>query len=660
MSVLFEPHEQQPPKSGLLLLQILVLVLFCSFSIRLWYLQIHEGQEFAEKALENQLRLEPIHAQRGLIKDVLGELLAVNEPAYALGLVREDCRGDNQVQATLAEVSQWTGVSLDKLREVYKRNKRRAKPFETLLLLPDLSFEQLAVVEANIFRWPGLEIMTRSRRTYVQGRLMSHLLGYVADANEEELERDAGLALGDYVGKQGIENMLERRLRGVKGRRQVEVDVSGRRLTESMIKPPKAGEDLSLSIDLGLQKLVSGLLEGKAGAVVVMDPDAGTFPALVSSPPYDSNAFSQGLSPEQWEALRDDPMHPLQNRVTQSVYPPGSVFKLVMTGCGLSEGLLDPRETVHCTGSIKLGKHEFRCWRKGGHGTVNLLRALVESCDVYFYKLGMKLGVDRISRYAKACGFNSVTGIDLPHEKPGLIPSREWKEKRFGERWQKGEDLNLAIGQGYTLVSPLQMARYVAALINGGNLLKPNLISGDRPTVVGHIPLSPEQMAIIKRAMISAVEDPSGTCRRVLTPGVVAGAKTGTAQVVRLTEELKGKREQDIPYEFRDHAWMVGFAERGDKRYVIVAMVEHGLHGGSGAGPVVKAVIDHLFGAKPPPAAPPKPIEAANAAGGQRPAVRIQAQAQTAHVLAERAAAGRPAAALAAPPDGQGRAPDAH
>jgi penicillin-binding protein 2 len=609
MNVLFEPHEQQPPRSGLLLLQILVLVLFCAFSIRLWYLQIHEGQEFAEKALENQRRIESIHAQRGLIKAAGGELLAVNEPAYALGLVREDCRGEAQIQATLAQVGQWTGIGLDKLREVYKRNKRRAKPFETLLLLPDLSFEQLAVIEANIFRWPGLEILTRSRRSYVQGRLMAHILGYVADANEEELERDAGLSLGDYVGKQGIENMLERRLRGDKGRRQVEVDVSGRRLTESVVKAPRAGEDLNLSIDFGLQRLAAGLLEGKAGAVVVMDPDTGSFPALVSSPSYDPNAFTQGLSPERWEDLRDDPMHPLQNRVTQSVYPPGSVFKLIMAGCGLAEGLLDPRETAHCTGSIKLGKHEFRCWRKGGHGTVNLQRALVESCDVYFYKLGMKLGVDRVSRYAKACGFNAVTGIDLPHEKPGIIPSREWKEKRFGERWQRGEDLNLAIGQGYTLVSPLQVARYVAALINGGNLLKPNLVAGDAPTVTGRIPLTPEQMGIIKRAMIATVEDPSGTCRRILTPGVVAGAKTGTAQVVRLTEELKAKKEYDIPYEFRDHAWMVGFAERGERRYVIVAMVEHGLHGASGAGPVLKAVIDYLFG-RPQPAAH-KPAEAA-------------------------------------------------
>jgi penicillin-binding protein 2 len=267
---------------------------------------------------------------------------------------------------------------------------------------------------------------------------------------------------------------------------------------------------------------------------------------------------------------------------------------------------------VFCTGDLALGNHVFRCWKRGGHGTVNFQRALVESCDVYFYKLGMKLGVDRISEYAKLAGLGSVTGIDLPHEKPGLIPSREWKQKRYGVRWTKGEDLNLAIGQGYTGLTPLQVARLLAALINGGKVLKPQLMRGMAPEVQGAIPLSPEHAAMIKRAMVATVEDPHGTCRRVLTPGVVVGAKTGSAQVVRLTDELK-RMGDSVPYKYRDHAWMAGFGEKDGRRFVVVAMVEHGLHGGSGAGPAVKAMLDALFLGK-------KELPPRDVAGAERPA----------------------------------------
>jgi penicillin-binding protein 2 len=348
------------------------------------------------------------------------------------------------------------------------------------------------------------------------------------------------------------------------------------------------------------------VLEGKSGAVVVLDPDTGEVHALVSEPSYDSNMFTNGLSSAQWAALRDDPLHPLQNRATQSVYPPGSVFKLVIAAAGLHEGLIDPSETVNCAGELALGNHVFRCWKHSGHGSVNLQRALVESCDVYFYKLGMKLGVDRMSAFSKAAGFGSPTGIDLPHEKGGLIASREWKLKRFGVRWTKGEDLNMAIGQGYTVVSPLQVARFIAALINGGKLLKPTLIKGQQAEVDGRLPLTEEQAAIVKRGMVATVEDPRGTCHRVLTPGVVVGAKTGSAQVVRLTEELR-RMGDAVPYKYRDHAWMAGFGEQAGKRFVIVAMVEHGMHGASGAGPVVKAMLGALFQGKRE--LPPKDLE---------------------------------------------------
>ncbi|MDO9084499.1 MAG: penicillin-binding protein 2 [Humidesulfovibrio sp.] len=601
-------YGQEPPRLGVGLLQCLIFGLFCLFAVRLWYLQIHLGPVFTEKSRNNQLRTEYVFAPRGFLRDRNGELLAVNEPAFVLGLVREDC---DDIPATLNQVALWTGIPTERLKDIYTRNKPKVKPFEPLTLVPDLDFPLIALVEGGSVRWPGLDILSRTRRKYIYGQLLSHVLGYVAEASETEMQADPSLSLGDFVGKQGLENRLDDRLRGAKGRRLIEVDVTGRRLTEELQRGPKPGEEIFLSIDLGLQQLGHKVLEGKAGSVVVLDPDSGEVHALVSEPSYDSNTFTTGLSSAQWAELRDNPLHPLQNRATQGVYPPGSVFKLLMAAAGLHEKVIDPSETVYCTGELALGSHVFRCWKRGGHGTVNFQRALVESCDTYFYKLGMKLGVDRISAYAKAAGLGVSTGIDLPHEKAGLIPSREWKMKRYGVRWTKGEDLNMAIGQGYTGLTPLQVARLIAALINGGKVLKPQLMRGVAPEVQNTVPLTPEHAAMIKRAMIATVEDPRGTCRRVLTPGVVVGAKTGTAQVVRLTDEMK-RLGDNVPMKFRDHAWMAGFGEQGNKRFVVVAMVEHGLHGASGAGPAVKAMLDALFLGK-------KELPPRDMAGAERP-----------------------------------------
>jgi len=592
MSNLYSNSDQSPPQSGLLLLQILILALFCLFSVRLWYLQIHRGEEYARKAKENQLRQEHIFSPRGLIRDRNGDLLAVNEPAYALGLVREDCPDIDQ---TLHQVARWTDLSFEELKETYNKKRRRVKPFEPLILVSDLSFHQLALIDANKLRWPGLEVQVRPRRQYRYGKLMAHVLGYVAEANEREMAKNSELALGDTVGKQGIEFVLEDRMRGVKGLSQFEVDVTGRRLQERILKHPRAGHEVSLSIDLGLQKVAMDWLEEQAGGVVVMDADTGQIWALATSPSYDSNDFSSGLTPEQWAELRDDPLHPMQNRVIQSVYPPGSVFKHVVAGAGLHYDMLDPNETVNCTGQMKLGRRVFRCWKKWGHGKVDLEKALVQSCDVYFYRMGKKLTVDRMSEFAQASGFGKLTGIRLPHEKAGVMPTREWKRRRFNEGWQGGDNLNMSIGQGYTLVTPLQVARFFAGVINGGKLLKPLLLKDEKTVVQGTIPLDQKQLDLLHDALVETVDSNRGTARRIRTPGVVVGGKTGTTQVVRLTDELKELDDDEIPYRFRDHAWMSAIAEKDGRRFSIAVLVEHGLHGSSGAGPVVKAVIDYLF-----------------------------------------------------------------
>lgn len=594
MTTNLEPEGQQPPRGGLLLLQCLVLGLFAVFALRLWYLQIHRGEEFAQKARDNQLRREAIYAPRGLIRDRAGRLVAVNEPAYALGLVREDVKN---LPATLAQVSAWTGIPAEELTQRVAVLRKRVKPFEPLILVQDLPFPLLARIEANTLFWPGLEIVVRPKRFYPQGPLLAHVLGYVAEVSEEELERDPGLAMGDLVGKNGLELILESRLRGAKGVQNLEVDATGRRLGEEVVSPPSAGENLTLSIDLGLQDYCFHLLDGQAGALLVMEPETGRILSFISQPSFDNNQFVLGLSSRQWAELRDDPLHPMQNRVIQSAFPPGSVFKLVVGSAALHYGV-SPRDSAYCSGSYHFGSRVFRCWKKEGHGAVDFLRGLVHSCDVFFYQLGDRLGVDRMSAFAKSCGFNDVTGIDLPHEKPGLIPSRDWKRKRYGEGWHPGENLNMAIGQGYNQVTPIQVARFVSALVNGGRLLKPTLTQGDEPRLQADLPLADKQRELILEAMVQTVEQ--GTARSLLRKDARIGGKTGTAQVVRLkaSEAEKRRKVDEMEYWERDHAWLATFGQKEGRSYVVVCMIEHGGHGASAAGPLVKAIYEYLFKAR--------------------------------------------------------------
>lgn len=591
MHIHFDPEGFQPPRSGLLLLQGLVGFLFFLFVVRFWYLQIHRGEEYARLAQDNRLRQERIYASRGLIRDRQGALLAENSPAFGLALIREDCR---DIPATLAQVSQWTATPVEKLTAKFNQDRQRVKPFEPLLLISDMPFDLLARIESEIIHWPGLEIITRSKRNYPQGPLFAHILGYVAEANEQELENDKGLSLGDFVGKQGLELVLEQRLRGHKGQYQIEVDVLGRNLNRKLVEQPESGENIELSLDAGIQQAAWDAFEGQAGGLVVMDPDSGKLLALVTSPSFDNNAFAAGLSQKDWVALRDNPRHPLQNRIIQSVYPPGSVWKLMMTGMILNEGI-SPSETVYCNGAVQLGRQTFRCWKKGGHGSVDMMRSLIESCDVYYYQMAERLGIDKLEQFAKACGFGAPTGIDLPHEKSGLVPSKSWKRRRFGEPWHRGETLNVSIGQGFTLVTPVQVAVFVSSLMNGGKLLKPSLLL-DEPTIVkGTTPMTTQGRKLVMEAMRLTVATDAGTAKVLRRPDAVLGGKTGTAQVVRIVGEERLKVEQ-MAYEHRDHAWMASWGEKDGKRYVVVCMLEHGGHGGSAAGPVVKRVYDKLFG----------------------------------------------------------------
>lgn len=582
----------QPPRYGLVILQSFICLFFCVFIVRFWYLQVHRGPEFTRQAMDNRMRQERIFAPRGRILDMDDNVLADNRTAFGLSMVREDCP---DIPATLAQISHWFNLPLSQIQDKYNQDRLRMKPFEPLLLVTDIDFDLVAKIESEIYAWPGLEIVVRTKRSYPYNELLSHILGYVGEANEQEMAVDSALAMGDLVGKSGLEYKLEKELRGSKGLYDVEVDAHARILGKTLREEPKGGREAKLALDLDLQQACWDALNGEAGSVVVMESDTGKIRALVTSPAYDNNLFAGGISRRDWEALRTNSRFPLQNRSIQSVYPPGSVWKLVMSAMFLEHGV-NPKETVYCPGYARLGKQIFRCWKKSGHGSVNMEGSLIHSCDVYYYLMADRMGIDKIQAFAKKCGFGGLTGIDLPHEKTGLVPSKEWKKKRFKRPWVRGDTFNTSIGQGSTLVTPVQMAVYVAALLNGGHLLKPQLKDDEEVEIKAELPCKPEHLRFILNAMRKTAT--YGTARVVNRKDADMGGKTGTAQVVKLKMSANERRlrTHEMQYAQRDHAWIATWGQKDGASYVVVVMVEHGGGGSAVAGPVAKKVYQHLFG----------------------------------------------------------------
>lgn len=577
-------------KFGSYFLIFLIVSLFCIFSVRLWYLQVYKASFYSQKAQDNLQRRQLIYAPRGLFLDRHGELLAVNEPSYSLTVIREDCP---DIQATLDQISMWTQTPADQIHDDFTRGRSMVRSFENQIIAANLSFDTLTRVETESPYWPGVKIVVQPRRRYLQGEVLSHVLGYVARASEEELLKDPELRLGDNVGKQGLEFALEQVLRGQKGLRQMEVDASGRILHEEVLDHPVPGQNIQLSVDLGIQQKAHELMEGKSGSLVVIDADAGQVLALVSAPGYDNNEFVFGISHQNWQDLLSNPHHPLQNRSIQSTYPPGSVFKLVMAGLAHNQPDIRVSDRIFCSGSVTLGNRVFRCWK--GHGWVDMTKSLVESCDSYYYQLGERLGVDRISEFALNSGFGRPTGIDLPHERSGLIPTRDWKRQRFNDGWRGGDNFNLAIGQGFILVTPLQVARFVGAIANGGSLYKPSLLLEEKKVDPEPLSWSEASRNFVYQTMIETVEGERGTARRLYKEGVIVGGKTGTSQVVGLLPQHLEDDPEAVDYWLRHHGWMAAFARKDDRTYSIVALVEHGGSGSRAAGPVVRDLLDYLF-----------------------------------------------------------------
>ncbi len=582
---------------------VCILFVFILLFFRLAYLQIIRGEEYRDLSKKNAVRLKSIKSSRGLIFDRNKKLLVDNRPSFNLKIVLEDA---GEVKATIKKLGQFIAVPFQELMESIEQAGNGAV-YNPITLKNDISRDQLAIVEAHKFDLPGIHIDIEPTRYYIYKKTAAHLLGYLGQINSKELktEKYPNVKSGDSIGRYGIEKQFETYLQGKRGGRQVEVDSSGRIIKILRTIDPVAGFDLNLTLDLDLQQTAEKLLEDKAGAVVAIDPENGDILVLASNPSFDQNDFIGGISQKKWEALLFDPGKPMINKAIQAEYPPASTYKIITAMAALEEKHININTTAYCPGFLDYGNRIYRCWNKHGHGNISVIQAIEQSCDVFFYQAGIKVGVDKLAQYATGCGLGKKTGIVLENEKNGLIPTSAWKKKRYRESWQRGETLSIAIGQGYNLVTPLQMAVLIAAVGNGGTLYRPRIvktikdghglvIKKNEPEITGGLPASKETLDIVRNGLLKAVQGGRGTARRIRLKNIEIAGKTGTAQVYGIKKD--DKRElKDLKYSLRDHAWFVCYAPAKNPVIAISVLVEHGEHGSSTAAPIARALIEQYI-----------------------------------------------------------------
>lgn len=580
-----------------------VLVISAAFVlliVRLLYLQIIEGSEYRRLSEINSIRLQSIDAPRGLIFDHHGKLLVDNRPSFDLFITLKDAA---PVEETLNKLSIYTSIPKPELKKQLEKKKRRAA-YKPILIRSDIGRNALAAIEAHGYDLPGISVNVTPKRNYIFGKSLAHLLGYMGEIGADDLKKEAykDCKSGDFIGKFGIEKLWEKKLRGKRGGRQVEVNASGRVVRVIKTVGAEPGRNLYLSIDHPLQTEAETLLEGQVGAVVAVDPSNGDILVMASSPSFDPNSFVSGLSHDDWKSLSSNPDRPMENKAVQAEYPPASTYKMISAAAGLEEGVIDRSTTYFCPGHYKFGNRTYRCWKKWGHGEVNVIKALEQSCDVFFYRVGKDLGVDKLAWYAKAFGLGSPTGIGLGHEGEGIVPTASWKKKRVGERWQKGETLSIVIGQGYNLATTLQMAMVTGAVGMEGTRQKPVLVKavktaeGDvefvsQSEIVGRIPVKKETLDIVREGLWQVVNNNRGTAWKSRIDGVEMSGKTGTAQVVGRKEKTAGDDGKEKVKGPLPHAWFVAYAPAKNPKIAVAVIIEHGEHGSSAAAPVASKIV---------------------------------------------------------------------
>jgi penicillin-binding protein 2 len=569
-----------------------VTALLVAIATGFWFVQLVQGDYYRELAENNRLRKLPIKAPRGLIFDRKGRLLVENIPSYNLML-------DRSRSADLGRSLGFAAAVLEKpLPEIKALMQRyRSIPeFKPVLLAENLTLSQVARLGVVGLEYPEFEVEVHHLRLYRHREQTAHLLGYLGEVTQGEIDASDGLySPGDLVGKKGVEQTYDEILRGEDGERVVVVDSRGELLQEYGREAAVPGKNLTLALDLELQQEAARWLDGpeKVGSIVAMDPRNGEVLAMVSSPSYNPNLFARRLQSHEWKALIEAPYHPLQNRAIQNTYSPGSTFKIVMATAGLTEKIVDEHSTVLCTGARGFYGRSFRCWKKGGHGTVDAHRALKLSCDIYFYLLGQKLGIERIARYSRIFGLGSPTGVEISGEKGGLVPDSAWSEKVRGHKWYPGETISVAIGQGPVLMTPLQMATMTAMVANGGYRVVPHLVKGQPTAPPQHVPLDEDALRIVREGLWAVVNEPGGTAyHSARVEGADMAGKTGTVQVIAQATRTDAKA---LPFKYRDHAWFTSFAPLENPRLVVVIFAEHGGSGSRAAAPIAQALHAKFF-----------------------------------------------------------------
>ena len=543
----------------------------------LYLCQIYQGDKYIRLAHNNRLRMIRFAAPRGEIFDRNGVPLAVNTTTFSIMGYPLDLNTPEKVQR-LSKILMRHGIPMDVdyLEKTIKQ--QRLAPYRVMKIVPNLTMTQMAELVADYDFPRELFPMSVWRRTYPAGSTAACVLGYVGEISEEELKARAedGYAGGDLIGKSGVERSYESELRGSPGQESLEVDARGRKIRTLDANPAVKGEDLHLTLDMGAQKLAVELLKNWKGAIVAMDVQTGEILALASTPVYDNNPLAWGVSGREWNSIMNDPSRPMLNRAIAGVYPPASTFKAFMSIASLEENVITQSTMIACRGGLRMGTHLFKCWKHSGHGSLNVTGALQHSCDVFYYQVGLRTGIERLIKWGRKFHLGEPTGIDLPGESGGNIAGADWKMRRFGRVWGSGDTVNYSIGQGYMLMTPVQIARVYAAVADGGKMVTPHLNKKGYKTPE-NIGLNPVKLAIVQKGLESVVS--RGTGSRAGRFGVHVAGKTGTAQ----------NSHGD------DHALFAGYAPAENPKYVAVAVVEGGKHGSSVAGPMVGELLAHLL-----------------------------------------------------------------
>jgi penicillin-binding protein 2 len=592
-------NDKETIQARIPILQVSIILGFLVLLAGLWKVQILRHNYYSAMAEQNQIRSIRWVAPRGKILDRYGRPLANNRRSYTLSVTRRDI---SELESSLDLLTKGLQFEPGFLKAQIEKQRGRPRHLP-LVLKEDAGIGDISFIEAHRQELPAIQVVPHPIRNYPEDEVAAHLLGYVTEISENQLE--SGIfgdtaKPGDIVGQKGVERVYDHILRGVDGKKTVRVDSRGREIETIEMVPPHAGDNLRLTIDIDIQRAAEKAFGDKAGAAVAVDPKTGEVLCLLSRPAFDPNSFATRISRQKWDQLLLDPQKPMQNRAIQSRFPPGSVFKIFLAVAGLQEGILTPTHTEHCSGGTQIYGRHFACWKEGGHGTVDLHRAIVSSCNVFFYRLGRKLGIDRIAVHAKAMGLGYKTGIDLLGEDPGIIPSPEWKRRIYNANWYPGETISVAVGQGAVSLTPIQLARALGGLGLGGVYSVPHVVPSEERNRAGKRlpaafkpdpPLEPRTVRLVSQGLWGVVNE-YGTGRRAAVKGFDVCGKTGTAQVISREGRLRLKSEGEP---FQDNAWFVGFAPRDLPEIAAAVFVEQGGSGGTGAAPVLQAMFQVYF-----------------------------------------------------------------